>query len=168
MSIISYNCILWSFYLHPVNVVGTFSFFDWLKYVIQKCFHEIKYIRNVRISFLLLIFTKGIGHVNAITLHDVCLHFNYFKCFYKKIFLYISENILHLNTHRPHIKPFLNICSSVLFFVVHSYWLKGYRITNIPKDAYSFFKMFLFKWRNVHMSHCNVFILTVKIFCEKE
>lgn len=42
--------ILVYYNLHLFNVIGTFSFFfffcDGLKYVILRCFHEIKYIRK--------------------------------------------------------------------------------------------------------------------------
>lgn len=51
------------------------------------------------------VFFKRIGHVNAITVYDVCLRLGNFKCFYTKIFLYISEYIF-LDNHRSYFKPF--------------------------------------------------------------
>lgn len=74
------------FFIYFLSMLfGTFSFFNWLKFVNLKCFHEIKYIRNVRIffSFWELAMWMQLPCM-------MCLHLGNFKCFYKKIFLDIS------------------------------------------------------------------------------
>lgn len=122
-------------------------------------------------------FSKRIGHVNAITLFDVCLHLGNFKCFYKKIFLYISENIF-LDDHRSYFKLFfLTIWSlflSLEFFICLFILIQGlydckYIQRCFCKDFTLFKKYFKQHLTDVmYTSCCNVFILTVKIFCEKE
>ena len=136
--------------------------------------------------FLFFYIFKGIGHVNAVTLHVVCLHLGNFKCFYKKsIFIHLWE---HLTAQQPQVTlktssvffvfvfftlNYFTIAALFLYLFIHdskATWLQKV----IPKGASVqilsiFLKNILIipNWCNVHVSHCNVFILTVKIFCEK-
>lgn len=146
--------------------------FDWLNCVSWNVSMKSNISQMLDILFFLLIFFKGDGHVNAMTLHDVCLHLG--KCFfYEKIFLYTSKITGHIYnlfsftfwSKQPHFlfylfihdskaswvqKKYIQRCSCKDFTLCH---FKNISLISIPY------------WCNVHLSHCNVFILTVKIFC---
>lgn len=178
------------FYLHHVHVFGTSScLIDWnmLTWNVSMKSNISELLELLFFFFFFFNIFKGIGHVNAVTLHVVCLHLGNFKCFYKKsIFIHLWK---HLTTQQPQVTlktssvffffyPELLYNRCIIFVCVHS-WLKGYMIAkgytqrcfctdfiNLKKKNISLLR--IPNWCNVHVSRCNVFILTVKIFCEKE
>lgn len=104
-----------------------FFFFDWLKYVILKCFHEIKYIRNVR-------FKKKKKMELAMWMQLHCMMCVYISVISRVLYIffisiYIREHLTPQQSQVTLCKPFVLITGCIFL-------LLGLPITNrIPKGA---------------------------------